>query len=146
MNLRKIFVLVLAVSMVVFIAACSDDNPVESTQPINEFDLLTAVGDDYYTNYTNATGRGVNLPVYHATNPNLFQLLTDGDTSNDPLILDYRSATDYAFKHIKGAINIPLANLMGHVGVNFGIAPIGKCAAGQIPGLLGQFHTENQNL
>jgi rhodanese-related sulfurtransferase len=36
----------------------------------------------------------------------LFANLNDGDTSNDPLILDTRSAEDYALGHIPGAVNV----------------------------------------
>jgi rhodanese-related sulfurtransferase len=110
MNLRKFFILMLALSMMVFIAACSDDdNPTEPTPPVNEFNLLTAVGDDYYTNYTTASG-GVNMSASA-----LFTLLTDGNTANDPLILDYRSADVYAAKHIKGAVNVSFSALMDKI-------------------------------
>jgi rhodanese-related sulfurtransferase len=34
-------------------------------------------------------------------------LLTDGVTTNDPIIVEVRSATDYAKGHIPGSINIP---------------------------------------
>jgi rhodanese-related sulfurtransferase len=37
----------------------------------------------------------------------LFENLSDGDTSNDPLIVSVRGADDYAKGHISGAINIP---------------------------------------
>lgn len=36
----------------------------------------------------------------------LFANLNDGDTSNDPVILDTRSAEDYAKGHIPGAVNV----------------------------------------
>jgi len=41
----------------------------------------------------------------------LWKLINDGDTSNDPIIVDIRAATDYANGHIPGAINIPLADI-----------------------------------
>ena len=37
----------------------------------------------------------------------LFENLSDGDTSNDPVIVSVRSADSYALGHIEGAINIP---------------------------------------
>lgn len=37
----------------------------------------------------------------------LYENLTDGDTSNDPLIISVRSPDDYAKGHIAGAVNIP---------------------------------------
>jgi len=115
MNLRKYVVWMLALSLMVFVAACSEDeNPAEPTPPVNEFNLLTEVGDDYFTTYTTASG-GVNLPVNRVDPPGLFQLLTDGDASNDPLIIDYRSSTHYSAKHIKGAVNINLGSLMDKI-------------------------------
>jgi sulfur-carrier protein adenylyltransferase/sulfurtransferase len=36
----------------------------------------------------------------------VFANLNDGDTSNDPIILDARSAEDYALGHVPGAINV----------------------------------------
>jgi rhodanese-related sulfurtransferase len=36
----------------------------------------------------------------------LYDNLNDGDTSNDPFLLDVRSAEDYALGHIPGAVNI----------------------------------------
>ncbi len=36
----------------------------------------------------------------------LYENLNDGDTSNDPLILDIRKPEDYALGHIPGAVNI----------------------------------------
>lgn len=36
----------------------------------------------------------------------LYDNLNDGDTSNDPFLLDLRSAEDYALGHIPGAVNI----------------------------------------
>ncbi|MBN1657475.1 MAG: rhodanese-like domain-containing protein [Anaerolineae bacterium] len=37
----------------------------------------------------------------------LFDILNDGDDSNDPVIVSARSAEDYAKGHVPGAINIP---------------------------------------
>ena len=36
----------------------------------------------------------------------LFDVLNDGDSSNDPFIIDARSAADYELGHIPGAVNI----------------------------------------
>ncbi len=36
----------------------------------------------------------------------LFEILNDGDDSNDPFIIDARSAEDYDLAHIPGAVNI----------------------------------------
>jgi len=37
----------------------------------------------------------------------VFDILNDGDPSNDPVIVSVRSAEDYALGHLPGAINIP---------------------------------------
>ena len=44
-------------------------------------------------------------PVISAAD--LFENLSDGDTSNDPLIVSVRAPEHYALGHIEGAINIP---------------------------------------
>lgn len=41
----------------------------------------------------------------------LFDILNDGDESNDPIILSVRKPEDYATGHIPGAINIPWTEL-----------------------------------
>lgn len=41
----------------------------------------------------------------------LYELLHDGDTANDPIMIDVRKAEDYALGHIPGAVNIPVAKL-----------------------------------
>jgi rhodanese-related sulfurtransferase len=41
----------------------------------------------------------------------LFANLNDGDTSNDPVILDTRSAEDYALGHIPGAVNVSVKTM-----------------------------------
>jgi rhodanese-related sulfurtransferase len=41
----------------------------------------------------------------------VFNLITDGDTENDPFIISCRSAADYAKGHVAGAVNISLGSL-----------------------------------
>lgn len=41
----------------------------------------------------------------------VFANLNDGDASNDPVLIDIRSADDYALGHIAGAANVTLKNL-----------------------------------
>ena len=41
----------------------------------------------------------------------LYDNLTDGDESNDPLIISVRSPEHYALGHIQGAVNIPWKNI-----------------------------------
>jgi rhodanese-related sulfurtransferase len=41
--------------------------------------------------------------------------LTDADATNDPYIIDFRKAADYVYKHIKGAVNVPITGLAAHL-------------------------------
>ncbi|MEZ4648137.1 MAG: rhodanese-like domain-containing protein [Candidatus Eisenbacteria bacterium] len=100
------FALILAIGPV----GCSDDddNKDPITPPvIDEFELATSLGDTYFTNYTTPSGAPVNvsaLTVYE----NLF---VDGDTSNDPYILDWRSADAFNNAgHIEGAIRADITD------------------------------------
>jgi rhodanese-related sulfurtransferase len=45
------------------------------------------------------------------TATDLYKLITDGDPTNDPIIVSVRSAEQYAKGHIPGAVNIPLADI-----------------------------------
>jgi rhodanese-related sulfurtransferase len=125
---RKYLVLLLILTFA-FVMGCSDDdNPVEPKKT-DEFALVEAVGNTYFTNYVTTSGVGVNVPI--AT---LFTTLQDGDTSNDPMIIDYRSATDFASGHIRGAVNIALSSLVDKL--NDGTIPktkkiVNVCYTGQ---------------
>jgi len=107
---KKFFIPFLILSITLFmVVGCGDNNPTKP-KPVNEFELVTAVGDNYFTSYTTSSGAGVNIAISA-----VFDNLTDGDTSNDPYIIDYRKAADFADGHIKGAVNIPLSELMAKV-------------------------------
>lgn len=58
--------------------------------------ILQVAADNYVSN---------NAPVITAQA--LFELLNDGDASNDPQIISVRKPEHYAIGHIPGAINIP---------------------------------------
>jgi rhodanese-related sulfurtransferase len=64
-------------------------------------DILVALGDKW-----EALGKPVSLAA-----DKVFEVLNDGDDKNDPFILDTRTAEDYGKGHIKGAVNIPAANV-----------------------------------
>jgi rhodanese-related sulfurtransferase len=111
MTLKRILFLILSLSLVVFMSCSSDDGDDPPTEPgPTEAEMLQEVGDLYYTAYTTITGRGVNT-----TMQTVFDNLTDGDDSNNPQIIDWRSSADYDLKHIKGAINISLGDLVDKV-------------------------------
>ena len=120
--------LLLSVALLV-VVGCDKDSPNEP-DPINEFNLVAAVGDVYFTSYTTAqSASGVNTTI-SAVSDNLL----DGDTANDPYIIDYRAAADYADGHITGAVNFPLSDLMSKIAD--GTVPMDKpilnvCYSGQ---------------
>jgi rhodanese-related sulfurtransferase len=106
--LRKLGAFLLILSLVLTFG-CKKDNPVEPKKNV-EFETVATVGDVYFTNYVTTSGAGVNLGI-----ADLFTNLQDGNTANDPVILDYRSAADFATGHIRGAENITLAGLADRV-------------------------------
>ena len=64
----------------------------------------------------------------------LFANLNDGDTSNDPVVLDTRAAEDYAAGHIPGAINVSVKDMF--TSANLAKLPMDKqivsyCYSGQ---------------
>ena len=66
------------------------------------FDIIQAAANTYVTS----------SPQWNITANDLFLLLNDGDSSNDPVIVSVRAPAAYAKGHIPGAINIPLADLV----------------------------------
>ena len=105
--MKKLLSLTMAVVFALFLMSCEDSSTEPKDDPINEFDLVAALGDVYYTDYTNASGAGVNISI-----SSLYTLLTDGDATNDPFIMDFRSPTFYNEAHIIGAINVTYDTLV----------------------------------
>ena len=93
----------------VAITGCDSDKGSEPT-PISEFDMIVEAVTNYLTNYQTGAGRGVNTQIAA-----VFDLLNDGDASNDPMILDYRSADAFASGHLVGAMNIALGDLVAKI-------------------------------
>lgn len=107
--LKKSLVLLLTLA-IFFVVGCSKDDSTGPSEEINEFQLLTEIGDAYLGNYVNVAGNSPNTSIAA-----LFPILSDGDASNDPFIIDLRGADDYNAGHIMGAVNISLGNLMSKV-------------------------------
>ena len=108
--LKKWMLAILALSISFFLfTACGDDDST-GPDPVDEFALVAAAGDTYLANYTTNGGLGVNISATA-----LFDNLTDGNTANDPFIIDWRSSADYATKHIKGAVNLAIGDLVAKV-------------------------------
>ena len=110
MTLNKFLSVLLGLSLIVMMSCSSDDNPTEPVPTVKEFDQLAEAGDAYFTSYVNIAGHGVNTSMSA-----VFDLLTDADVGNDPFIIDWRSADDFAAKHISGAVNISLGQLVAKV-------------------------------
>lgn len=106
MSKRLLLSMLVLMLALFFVVGCDDDNPAEP-EAVNEFALVVEKTDAYLSNYSGST---VNISITA-----LYDLLADGDTANDPYILDYRSAEDYASKHVKGAVNISLGNLVTEI-------------------------------
>lgn len=74
-------------------------------------------------------------PINTATS--LYDKLNDGDTTNDPKIVDMRAAADYAAGHVPGAINLPYKA----VADDATLAMLGDPAAGKLAGYCYTGHT-----
>ncbi|MDY7019411.1 MAG: rhodanese-like domain-containing protein [Chloroflexota bacterium] len=73
---------------------------VDVTASTNNLEIIRTACDDY------ATAGLKNIKA-----GDLNELITDGDTANDPVIVSVRMPEHYAKGHIPGAINIPLKDI-----------------------------------
>ena len=71
--------------------------PALAQEPSGDFAVVQQAADAYLS-----AGKSPNISA-----PDLFEILNDGDPSNDPFILSVRSAEQYAKGHIPGAVNVP---------------------------------------
>jgi len=80
----------------------------------------TATGGNAYPDIENTTstdedaiveGAAKTVTAKYIDAVDLYALLNDGDSDNDPVIVSLRSATDYAAGHVPGAVNIGLGSL-----------------------------------
>jgi rhodanese-related sulfurtransferase len=102
--LRGLFIILLLSALAVAMAGCTDvtyniDN--SQTAPpvvtVDQFDTVREALDTYLSAGTPPT----------ITAAALFDVLNDGDTSNDPVVVSVRSNEHYQLGHVPGAINIP---------------------------------------
>ncbi len=91
------------------ITSCDKDNGT-TPEPVNEFQIVATQVTNYLSNYITPTNRSVNTTIQA-----VFDVLNDGNTDNDPFIIDYRSATEYNNCHIRGAVNIALSSLVSKI-------------------------------
>jgi len=81
--------------------------PVAPAEPAG-FDAVHAAVSQYLT-----SGSSWNIKA-----EDLFLLLNDDDTSNDPFIISVRKPEDYAKGHIPGAVNIPFGDIAKNGTIN----------------------------
>ena len=67
----------------------------------DEFEVIRSAAEAYLSS----------SPKWNVKASDLYMLINDGDTSNDPVIVSVRAADAYAKGHVPGAINIGLADL-----------------------------------
>ena len=102
------YVLILLIALT-FLVGCDKDKGTEP-EKVDEFALVAEKGDVYFTNYTTPSGYPVNVRISA-----VYDLLTDGDATNDPFIIDYRAEADYNSGHIINAVRIPFGELINKV-------------------------------
>jgi rhodanese-related sulfurtransferase len=107
---KKLLLIGLVFALGLFaITGCDGDKSTKPT-PVSEFEMIAETVTNYLTTYVTGTGRGVNVSIQA-----VFDLLTDGNATNDPVILDYRAADAFASGHITGAVNIALGDLVAKI-------------------------------
>ena len=113
------------------VTGCGDDDKDIVNPPvIDEFTLATGLGDTYFTSYTTPGGDPVNVNA-----DAVYANLIDGNAANDPYILDWRSAADYAAGHIAGAQNAAFANFESVLNaIPAGKTVLNVCYTGQTAG------------
>jgi rhodanese-related sulfurtransferase len=98
-------ILAVALFIVPGLTGCGGDD--NGTKPgINEYDLVTALGDAYFNTFQTPSGQSVNATADAVWNNNF----VDDNRADDYYILDWRGATDFAAAHIEGAVNASLSN------------------------------------
>lgn len=76
-----------------------------------DYPTIKAEGADAVATVANAANAYFTAGTKNIKADALYELLHDGDTSNDPVIIDVRKPEDYALGHIPGAVNIPVGKL-----------------------------------
>ncbi|MEZ4653073.1 MAG: rhodanese-like domain-containing protein [Candidatus Eisenbacteria bacterium] len=124
---KKYWLLLLVLGPVWGMVGCSDDDKTTTPTATDEFSLAAAAGDAYFSSYTTANGLSVNT-----TATDVWTNLSDGDATNDPYIIDWRSAAHFAAGHIEGAHNAALANFSDVVStIPAGKTVVNVCYTGQ---------------
>ncbi len=86
--------------------------PDYATEITEELSTDTSTGEAWSNDVAQSAGDYMNEGKSPATSAtSLYDNLEDGDTNNDPFILDIRGAGDYTAGHIPGAVNIPFRSV-----------------------------------
>jgi rhodanese-related sulfurtransferase len=84
----------------------TDENTVSADNELPALDVTDSEDEDEIIRAAVAAYLSADTPPV-ITAEDLFELLNDGDETNDPFIVSVRGPDDYAKGHIPGAINIP---------------------------------------
>jgi len=71
---------------------------VSADNPPDEFEVIRQAAVNYFSSQPRQ---------YHISADNLYDLLYDGNSRNDPIVISVQTRAEYALGHIPGAINIP---------------------------------------
>lgn len=112
MKTKKILFFLLIVAFAIFMVGCDKDD-----ESVNEFNLLVEYIEGNDGGYPNNMGSWI---------------LKEGDINTDDyLVLDLRSATDFAAMHIDGAINTTLSDMFDEVAKTNSDKVLVTCYSGQ---------------
>ncbi len=137
--------LALALAFAPGLIGCGGDDG--GTKPtVSDYDQVVTLGDTYFTNYKTAGGLGVNVNA-----SDVYTNLIDGNIANDPYIIDWRGAADFAAGHIAGAHNAALSGFEAAVSaIPAGKTVLNVCYTGQTASyatsLMNMLGYEAQNL
>lgn len=110
-KLMNLLYLLIVSSMIFFNVGCSEDETV--TPPpvvVNESEELVK--------YFEANGDFINTAAPAMITATDVNALMNSSDSLNIAILDVRGATDYAAGHIKGAVNVTIANILSYYRTN----------------------------
>lgn len=110
-KLMNLLYLLIISSMIFFNVGCSED---ETTTP----PIVTVNESEELAKYLEANGDFINTSAPAMITATDVNALMNSSDSLNIAILDVRGATDYAAGHIKGAVNVTIANLLSYYRTN----------------------------
>jgi rhodanese-related sulfurtransferase len=107
MNLRKLYYLMLIIPMLFIYTGCSDDDPVNPPETVNEAEVAVQYLEDNHDPIENFASM---------TKANVVD--NDNTLGTDDYVIDIRSADAYAAGHIAGAVNVLSTEVLAHYEAN----------------------------